>query len=194
MNAKHCTSRRYANTKLNATDMRRLLFLLFTCSTLSYGLAQTTGTYTISPDSTDLEPVSAIVGDSSIAAQFIIRRYNLDIEAPIYLHFSGTDSAFFHLDKIASTGFVDVVHVWYVPTTAGKHTAIFTTTCALAPDCDVKMVFNATAEEPTGLREALSEEVADSSVKNGHLIHQDGMTFVATPHGIYTLDGHCVAL
>lgn len=172
--------------------MKRLLLIGVLAACVCCCLAQTTGYYTISPDSADLEPVTAVVGDSAIAAQFIIRRYNMDADRPISLHFSGTDSAFFHLSKHLSTGLVDVVHAWYVPTQAGSHTATLTTTCTAAPDSDIQLLFHATAVAPTGVADIIGHGEQGSAPTHKYLVLKNGMLLLVTAQGTYTFTGQCL--
>ncbi len=137
------------------------------------------GNFTISP--LDLEPVQTTVGDSAIAAQFIVRRYFLN--APVYLHWESTDNLMFALDKDSADGYVDVIHAWYVPTEAGKHKACLLVDCPDVPaHCDT-VRFEGTATAPSGID---AVPVAPSASRQ---IMQNGVVYILHPQGTYTITG-----
>jgi len=137
------------------------------------------GDFTISP--LELEPVKATVGDSAIAAQFIVRRYLLT--APVYLHWESTDSLMFALEKDSADGYVDVIHAWYVPTEAGKHKACLLVDCPDVPEHRDTVRFEGTATTLSGIFAVPADLPASRKIM------QAGAVYIQTPQGTYTVTG-----
>lgn len=160
--------------------IRKHLFVLLVLVSFTGAICAQNGDFSISP--MELEPVSATVGDSAIAAQFIVR--HIGFSAPVYLRIEGKDSTMFRLDADSATSYVDVIHAWYVPTQAGKHQAYVIADCPALPARRDTVRFEGTATDPTGIYN-VSPEHPSASRK----IMQDGAFFIQTPQGTYTLTG-----